>query len=59
MPTTEIEALFSVADIGVFPCAKCCRPMKLSCIELTAPGFDVRTFQCERCNHTETFAVSI
>ena len=33
MPTTQTEPLFSVADIGVFSCAKCGKPMRLSCIE--------------------------
>jgi hypothetical protein len=33
--------------------------MKLSCIEPTEPAFDVRTFECEKCNHIVKFAVSI
>jgi hypothetical protein len=59
MPSAQTDPLFSVADIGVFPCAKCEKPMRLSSIEPTEPGFDVRTFACERCNHTVKFAVSI
>ena len=51
--------MFSVADIDVFPCVKSAKPMKLSCIEPAEPGFDVRTFECEKCNHTVKFAVSI
>jgi hypothetical protein len=33
--------------------------MRLSCIEPAEPDFDVRTFECEKCNHTVEFAVSI
>jgi predicted RNA-binding Zn-ribbon protein involved in translation (DUF1610 family) len=51
--------LFSVADIGVFPCSKCGKPMKLSCIEPDRPGYDMRTFECEKCGQTVRFAVSI
>jgi hypothetical protein len=56
---TQTAPLFSVADIGVFPCDKCRKPMRLSCIVPAEPGFDVRTFECEKCNHTVKFAVSI
>ena len=59
MPSTQTPLLFSVADIGVFSCVKCGKPMRLSCIEPAEPGFDVRTFECEKCNHTAKFAVSI
>jgi hypothetical protein len=59
MPSTRPDPLFSVADIGVFPCTKCGKPMRLSSIEPAEPGFDVRTFECEKCNQTLKFAVSI
>jgi hypothetical protein len=64
MPSTQIDLLFSVADIGVadigvFSCAECSKPMKLSCIEPSEPGFDMRTFECQKCHHTVKFAVSI
>jgi DNA-directed RNA polymerase subunit RPC12/RpoP len=59
MPSTRTDPLFSVGDIGVFPCAKCGKPMRLSCIEPAEAGFDVRTFECEKCNHKVKFAVSI
>jgi hypothetical protein len=59
MPSKRPDSLFSVADIGVFPWAKCGKPMRLSSIEPTEPGFDARTFECEKCNHTVKFAVSI
>jgi hypothetical protein len=59
MPSTQTDPLFSVADIGVVPCVKCSKPMRLSCIEPTEPGFDVRTFECEKCRHAVKFVVSI
>jgi hypothetical protein len=59
MPSTQSDPLFSIAEIGVIPCAKCRKPMKLSSIEPTEPGFDLRTFHCHKCNHTVKFAVSI
>ncbi len=59
MPSTQPDPLFSVADIGIFPCPRCGKPMRLSCIETTKPGFDVRTFECEKCKNTVKYAVSI
>lgn len=59
MRSTELDPLFSVADIGVFSCAKCGRPMKLSCIEPGEPGFETRMYECEKCNQTAKFAASI
>jgi len=59
MPATQTDQLFSLADIGVFSCAKCRKPMKLSCVEPGEAGFDMRTFECEKCNSTIKFDVSI
>jgi hypothetical protein len=59
VPSTQSDPLFSVAEIGVIPCAKCGKPMRLSSIEPTEPGLDLRTFDCNKCNHTVKFAVSI
>jgi hypothetical protein len=61
MPSAHIQTdpLFSVADVGVFSCAKCERPMRLCCIEPLEPGFDVRTYQCARCKTTVKYAVSM
>jgi hypothetical protein len=59
MPSAQTDPLFSVADIGVFSCVKCGKPMRLSRSEPAEPGFDVRTFECEKCNSTVKFAVSI
>jgi hypothetical protein len=59
MPATQTDRLFSLADIGVFSCAKCRKPMKLSCIEPSQPGFDAQTFECEKCNSTIKYDVLI
>jgi hypothetical protein len=60
MPSTQTgDHLFCIADIGVFSCAKCRKPMRLSVIESSEPGFDIRTFKCEKCDHAVKFVVSI
>jgi len=59
MPSVHPVPLFSYAEIGVLACSKCHKPMRLSCIEPSAPGFDIRTFECLACNTTEKFSVAI
>jgi hypothetical protein len=59
MPSAQLVPLFSVADVGVFLCTKCDRPMRLCCIEPQEPGFDARTYECTRCKTTVKYAVSI
>jgi hypothetical protein len=59
MPSVHPDRLFSCAEIGVLACSKCHKPMRLSCIEPSAPGFDIRTFECPGCNTTEKFSVAI
>jgi hypothetical protein len=59
MPSIQSGPLFSVADIGVFPCKKCGKPMRLTCIEPSEPGFDTRTFECEKCRRILKFAVAV
>jgi hypothetical protein len=38
-------------------CPECSAQMYLSRIELKQPGFDLRTFECPRCQHVETAVV--
>ena len=59
MPSILQEQLFSIAEIGVLPCSKCARPMRLSHIEPAAPSFDLRTFKCVRCGLERLFVVAI
>ena len=35
-------------------CAICSAQMYLAYIEPEKPGFDLRTFECPRCQHVET-----
>ena len=59
MPSTHHEPLFSIAEIGVLACAKCGNPMRLSRIEPGEPGFDLRTFECKKCDVNRRFVVAI
>jgi ribosomal protein L37AE/L43A len=58
MPTIHPETLHSRAEIGILACSKCGNPMRLSEIEPAAPGYDVRTFECAKCNFSERFSVA-
>jgi len=59
MPATDSNPLYSHAEIGVLACAKCGNPMRLSQIEPAAPGYDIRTFECTKCDSNERFSVAI
>jgi hypothetical protein len=58
MPSTQPNPLYSCAKIGILACSKCGNPMRLVCIESTAPGQDVRSYECTKCNTSERFAVA-
>jgi len=57
MLSTQSNPLFSVAEIGVLNCSGCGKPMRLACIEPDKPDFDLRTFECAKCNTGKTFLV--
>jgi hypothetical protein len=59
MLSTHPTPLFSVAEIGVLNCSGCGNPMRLACIEPGKPGFDLRSFECAKCNTGEAFLVVI
>jgi ribosomal protein L37AE/L43A len=59
MPSTRPEQLHSRAEIGILTCSKCGNPMRSSQIEPAAPGYDVRTFECVKCDSSERFSVAI
>ena len=59
MPSTHHLPLFSRAEIGILACPKCSNPMRLSHIEPAAPGYDLRTFECAKCDSSEQFSVAI
>ena len=59
MPSVHPTPLYSRAEIGIFPCAKCDKPMRLACIEPLSSSFDLRTFECTPCDIRQYFAVAI
>lgn len=40
-------------------CSKCSALMYLALIEPEKSGFDLRTFECPRCQHVETVVVNV
>lgn len=38
-------------------CPRCGTPMDLSRVEPDEPGFDLRIFECPKCQHSESFVV--
>jgi hypothetical protein len=59
MLVTQLNPIFSVAEIGILNCSECGKPMRLACIEPDKPGFDLRTFECAKCSTGRTFRVAI
>ena len=39
------------------PCTRCGAKMKLARIEPARPGYDLRTFECTKCNNADQFIV--
>jgi hypothetical protein len=39
------------------PCTKCGAPMILARIEPANSGFDLRTFECSKCNNADQYTV--
>jgi hypothetical protein len=58
VPSIHPNPLYSQAEIETLACSKCGNPMRLSQIEPAAPGYDIRTFECLRCNSSERFRSS-
>jgi hypothetical protein len=59
MLSTHPNPVLSAVAIGVLTCSGCGKPMRLACIEPAKPGFDLRTFECAKCNTGETFLIAI
>ena len=55
MPFAHPNPLYSRAEVGILACGKCGNPMRLSQIEPAAPGYDVRTFECEKVQFQRAF----
>jgi hypothetical protein len=58
MLSFQPNPILGVAEIGILNCSGCGKPMRLACIEPGKPGFDVRTFECSKCNTGTTFLVA-
>ena len=56
---THSGVLVSRVETGIIPCRSCNRPMRLSCITPGLEGYDLRTFDCEKCDRSESFVVKI
>jgi hypothetical protein len=39
------------------PCTKCQAPVVLARIEPAKPGFDLRTFECSKCNNADQYII--
>jgi hypothetical protein len=39
------------------PCTKCAAKMVLARIEPAKPGYDLRTFECTKCNNVDQYIV--
>jgi hypothetical protein len=39
------------------PCTRCGAAMALARIEPTQPGFDLRTFECTKCNNADQYII--
>jgi hypothetical protein len=59
MLSTQPNPVLSAVEIGILNCSGCGKPMRLACIEPAKPGFDLRTFECPKCNTGKTFLVAI
>jgi hypothetical protein len=59
MPSLNPNILFSLAEIGIFPCPDCSKPMRLSRIDPGELGFDLRTFECAECKVEKRFVVAV
>jgi hypothetical protein len=59
MPSIHSDTLFSRVETEIIPCPCCSEPMKLSCISPGLEGYDLRTFECEKCDRSKSFVVKI
>jgi hypothetical protein len=57
MPTTHSNIPLSRAEIGVIACPHCSEAMRLSCITAGSEGYDLVTFDCDKCERSKTFVV--
>ena len=56
MPQSQL-VLLQLETIERPKCQRCGGKMMLASIEPHAPGVDLRTFECDKCDHVETALV--
>jgi len=59
MADSKYAAAISLIAVENDPCPKCQGPMILARIMPGRPNFDLRAFECVRCNHVEKALVAI
>ena len=60
MPTSlrvQTSSLNETIEPKPQACTKCGTPMILERIERAKPGFDLRTFECSKCNNADQYTV--
>lgn len=56
-PGTKPTSLDEIIEARPQPCTKCGAPMILARIEPAKPGFDLRTFECSKCNNADQYII--
>jgi hypothetical protein len=56
-PRAKATSLDEIIESGPQPCTKCGAPMILARIEPAKPGFDLRTFECSKCNNADQYII--
>jgi ribosomal protein S27AE len=55
--SVESSSLNETVEPNAQPCTKCGAPVILARIERAKPGFDLRTFECSKCNNADQYVV--
>ena len=56
-PQNSANSLGEIIESRPKPCTKCGAPMILARIEPVKPGFDLRTFECSKCNNADQYII--
>jgi hypothetical protein len=54
---TRTNPLTQTIELEPQPCTKCGARVILARIEPARPGFDLRTFECSKCNNADQYIV--
>jgi len=55
--SVQSSSLNETVDPKPQPCTKCGAPVISARIERAKPGFDLRTFECSKCNNADQYIV--